>query len=102
MSATIVLGKNRDTGSPYEIDCSTSQRILVCGKTGTGKSYTLGVLVEELIASTHDTVLLVDPQGIFWCMSQKNGTAKETDPLWEYGREPRGFEVNLLVPGDPD
>jgi DNA helicase HerA-like ATPase len=99
---TILLGQNTDTDTRYLIDCTTSQRILVCGKTGTGKSYTLGVLVEELVANTHDTVLLVDPQGIFWCMSQKNATAKETEPLWEYEREPQGFDVNLLVPGDPD
>lgn len=97
----ILLGRNTDTGDPYTIDSSTSQRILVCGKTGTGKSYTLGVLVEELATQRHDTVLLVDPQGIFWSMSEKNAVSQETDPLWEFGREPRGFNVNVLVPGDP-
>jgi len=102
VASEILLGHNRDTGSPYNIDSSTSQRILVCGKTGTGKSYTLGVLVEELAAQQHDTVLLVDPQGIFWCMAEKNEVTKETDPLWDYNREPRGFNVNVLVPGDPE
>lgn len=98
---SLVLGKEIDTGSLVCIPCRTSQRILVCGKTGTGKSYTLGVLIEELSRLNDDIVLVVDAQGIFWSMAQQNPAFAETDRLWEYGREPRGFAVNVLVPGDP-
>jgi len=45
---SLLLGKDVDTGDMIHIRADRSQRILVCGKTGTGKSYTLGVLVEEL------------------------------------------------------
>lgn len=97
----ILLGKNTGDGGFVDIPCTTSQRILVCGKTGTGKSYTLGVLVEELAILGRDIVLVVDPQGIFWSTAQPNASFSEADKLWEFDREPRGFQVNVLVPGDP-
>lgn len=97
----LVLGKEMDAGSLVSIPCGTSQRILVCGKTGTGKSYTLGVLIEELSRLNNDIVLVVDPQGIFWSMAEQNPAFGETDKLWEYSRDACGFAVNVLVPGDP-
>ncbi len=97
----IVLGKDMDNGDLFEVSCDTSQRILVCGKTGTGKSYTLGVAIEELARLNNDIVLVVDPQGIFWSMAQANPSFGETSSLWEYNRETQGFNVNVLVPGDP-
>ena len=101
MDHALCPGKDSDTGEPVEIAANTSQRILICGKTGTGKSYTLGVLLEELARQGDDIVLVVDPQGIYWSMAEANTVPRETDLLWDYDREPRGFHVNLLVPGDP-
>jgi len=101
MNDSILLGKQMNDGSLVEIPCGTSQRVLVCGKTGTGKSYTLGVLVEELARIGRDIILMVDTQGIFWSTAQPNESHSEADKLWEFDREARGFRVNVLVPGDP-
>ena len=101
MNDNILLGKQMLDGSLIEIPCGTSQRILVCGKTGTGKSYTMGVLVEELARIGKDIILVVDPQGIFWSTAQPNESQSEIDKLWEFNREKRGFRINILVPGDP-
>jgi len=101
MNDSILLGKQMNDGSLVEIPCGTSQRILVCGKTGTGKSYTLGVLVEELARIGKDIILVVDTQGIFWSTAQPNESYSEVDKLWEFNREARGFRVNILVPGNP-
>ena len=88
-------------GNDFAISAETSQRVLICGKTGTGKSYTLGVLIEELATYGDAITLLVDPQGIYWSMAQENENNREIDNLWQYDRSPQGFVVNLLVPGDP-
>ena len=101
MDDEIVLGKNMDDGDLVGIPVSKSQRILVCGKTGTGKSYTAGVLIEELARVGEDIVLVVDPQGIYWTMTQENNKTTETDALWAFNRDSKGFRINLLVPGDP-
>jgi DNA helicase HerA-like ATPase len=101
MDESIVLGKDMEAGDIVRIPCSKSQRVLICGKTGTGKSYTLGVFLEELARIGKDIVLVVDAQGIFWTMGQQNLVEKETHELWSFDREPRGFRVNVLVPGDP-
>jgi DNA helicase HerA-like ATPase len=97
----IVLGTDVESGQPILIRADRSQRILVCGKTGTGKSYTLGVMIEELAGIGSDIVVVVDGQGIFWTMAEPNPVTRETDGLWGFDRAPRGFPVNLMVPGDP-
>ena len=101
MDEGILLGRETESGGVVHIRSDESQRVLVCGKTGTGKSYTLGVFLEELARIGKDIVLVVDTQGIFWTMGQENATEKEIQELWSFDREPREFRVNVMVPGDP-
>jgi DNA helicase HerA-like ATPase len=98
---SILLGKETETGDMICIAADKSQRILVCGKTGTGKSYSLGVCIEELANIGSNIILVIDPQGIFWTMAESNTVPEEVDNLWAYDRSPRGFALNLMVPGDP-
>lgn len=97
----IDLGVDEKTSEPVRIDATKSQRMLVCGKTGTGKSYTLGVCIEELYKLGDVISLILDPQGIFWTMAQKNTNLQEADKLWQFNLAPQGFPINLMVPGNP-
>lgn len=97
----LLIGKDTGNGEMVRIEADQSQRILVCGKTGTGKSYTLGVIIEELANVGSNIVLAIDPQGIFWAMADANTAPEEVDGLWAFDRSPRGFPLNLMVPGDP-
>jgi len=97
----IELGIDENTSDFVKIDATKSQRMLVCGKTGTGKSYTLGVCIEELFKLGDVISLILDPQGIFWTMAEKNCNPIEADKLWQYNLSPQGFPINLMVPGNP-
>lgn len=98
---SILLGKETEMGDMVRIEADRSQRILVCGKTGTGKSYSLGVCIEELANIGSNIILVIDPQGIFWTMAEANTVPDEVDGLWDFDRSPQGFPLNLMVPGDP-
>ncbi|MEW6307526.1 MAG: ATP-binding protein [Bacillota bacterium] len=95
----MLIGRCLDSEERVDVEFRTSRRVLVCGKTGSGKSYTLGVLIEEFGYDANTICLVVDPQGIYWTMGQPN-IAQERD-VYEWGLVPRGIRVNLLVPGNP-
>jgi len=77
----MVLGHDIKTQNPVEVSLDKSRVVFVTGKRGSGKSYTLGVIAEELyltgsqvgaenrpLVSTGSTrrILMVDPLGIFF------------------------------------
>jgi hypothetical protein len=74
--------------------------IFICGKRGSGKSYTLGVMVEELGRSnTGIGTVVVDPLGTFWTMNNKNKSKKAANALAKYGLYPKDFNnIKVLAP----
>lgn len=94
------IGKDQKTGEYTYIDASKSRAVLVCGKRGSGKSYTLGVIVEELREAQDVLTIIVDPMGIYHPMCQPN-REQERD-LWQWGLSSKGMPVKVLVPGDPE
>lgn len=97
----LFLGTELEDDSEVTIEANSARAVFACGKRGTGKSYSLGNIVEEVDTNLPDTVpLIVDPMGIYWTMGKPN-TAQE-DLLWDWGLQTQGFEVSLLVPGDPE
>lgn len=97
----LLLGKDARDEEQVFLDARGSRAILICGKRGSGKSYTLGVLIEELVSVGGSEVIpiIVDPMGVYHTMSQPN-TAQQDD-LFKWGLSARSYSVRLLVPGDP-
>ncbi len=98
----MLLGKETMSDELVFLNAEGSRAMLVCGKRGSGKSYTLGVLVEELVAVGGDAVIpiIVDPMGVYHTMSQ--GNIHEQDTLYKWGLSPKSYEVRLLIPGVPE
>lgn len=97
----LFLGSEIDAENEVTIEADRARAVFACGKRGTGKSYTLGNIMEEVYTNLTDTVpLVVDPMGIYWTMGKPNKMQEQT--LWDWGLQPREFDISLLVPGDPE
>ena len=97
----MIIGREIKTDKEIEIDIDRSRVILITGKRGSGKSYTLGVITEELFTSVPSSqskilILLIDPLGIFWtfCLSNEDKEASlpvliltPGNPIARYGRD---------------
>lgn len=94
------IGKDLKSGEFTYLDSSRSRAVLVCGKRGSGKSYTMGVIVEELLDSGNTLVVVIDPMGIYYPMAQPNQDQERL--LWEWGLSAKGVSTLVLVPGLPE
>ncbi|WP_424358331.1 ATP-binding protein [Methanocella sp. MCL-LM] len=68
------LALDGSQGAPVLLDVRKPHAVVICGKRGYGKSYTMGVLVEEFAGlpeaiRKNFSVIVVDTMGIFGCMS---------------------------------
>jgi len=57
-------------GAPLHVDFDGPHAALVVGKRGYGKSFTLGVLAEELARAHGVAPVIVDPMGVFSTLSE--------------------------------
>src|SRR5659263_240946 len=82
-------------GAPVYLDALKPHAILICGKRGYGKSYTMGCMIEELAmlpSNINIATLVIDTMGIFWTMRHPN--SKESDILSKWGFSPAGVDVD--------
>ncbi|MEM3405367.1 MAG: DUF87 domain-containing protein [Candidatus Pacearchaeota archaeon] len=87
--------------NPIYLDVARSHVILIAGKRGSGKSYTLGVIAEELSLLPEEervniASLIFDTMGIFWTMKYENEKDKEL--LREWNSKPQSIPVKIFVP----
>ena len=97
----LLLGQEVSNEQQLFLETSGSRAILVCGKRGSGKSYTLGVLIEELVSVGQQEVIpiVVDPMGVYHTMSQTN--LAQQNELFQWGLSARQYPTRLLIPGQP-
>jgi len=79
------------------LDSLNPHVVFVCGARGSGKSYALGVIAEELALKNPNVgVMVIDPVGVFWSMKFPNREEKELESLKKWGLKPVGLD-NLMV-----
>lgn len=94
-------GERPVLGSKLLVDLAKPHLILVCGKRGCGKSYTMAVLLEEmarlpLVVRQRLSVIVIDTVGIFW--SLKIPDKANLKELAEWDLQPAKTDVQVLVP----
>ncbi|DAC72842.1 MAG TPA: ATP-binding protein [Thermoplasmata archaeon] len=88
-------------GAPVYLDALRPHMIFICGKRGYGKSYTIGVFLEEIADLPDDikrnlAVVVLDTLGIYWTTQFPSNERREEIIRWS--RKPKGFPIRLLVP----
>jgi len=97
----VKMGQYTSLSNKIFMDVARSHVVLVAGKRGSGKSYTLGVLAEELTklpkeASENIASLIFDTMGIYWTMKYQN--EKDKPLLQEWDLKPQTTSVEIFVP----
>lgn len=95
------MGQYTSLSNRIFMDVSKSHVVLVAGKRGSGKSYTLGVMAEEISnlpkdVSQNIASLMFDTMGIFWTMKYEN--EKDRKLLSEWGLKSKSLPVKIFVP----
>ena len=109
LTGTILIGKQyvkmgqvTALSQPIYLDLNKAHCVFVCGKRGSGKSYSLGVIAEGIAKLEPElrnklSVLILDTMGIYWTMKYPNH--KEETLLHEWGFEGAAVEtVKIFTP----
>jgi hypothetical protein len=99
----IQMGQNFSLSNPIYLDVARAHAMLIVGKRGGGKSYTMGSIAEGLASIEPEVAknlafILLDTMGVYWSMKYPN--KKEENLAKEWGIETKGLDVNIYVPGD--
>ena len=94
-------GEKPVLGRKLLIDIAKPHLMLICGKRGGGKSYSLAVLIEEFARQPIEVrqrigVVVIDTVGIFWTL--KIPTKEGLDELNKWDLKAAKTEINYLVP----
>jgi len=88
-------------GHAIQVDATFPHVVLIAGMRGSGKSYTLGVLAEELARQDLGIgVVIIDPLGVFWSMKLPNSASGECKLIEKWNLVPRGHpeKVKVFIP----
>jgi len=94
-------GEKPVLGSKVRVDVARPHLMLICGKRGGGKSYSMAVLLEEMArlepsVRQRISVIVIDTVGIFWSLKLEN--KENVSGLAEWDLKPGKTDVKVLVP----
>ena len=97
----VTMGNYTSLSNPIFMDVARSHVVLISGKRGSGKSYTIGTMAEALSSlgveeSGNIAPLIFDTMGIFWTMKYKN--AKDEVLLDEWGLKAKNVPLKVFAP----
>ena len=79
-----------------DINQLVSKHMAILSKTGGGKSYTVGVFIEELIKRLVP-VVIIDPHGEYSSLMFPNVSERDHQEMKRFGVKPRGYGEHITV-----
>jgi len=98
--AYVGMLKGHDIRIYIDINAMVQKHAVILAKTGGGKSYFLGVMVEELLKKGVPLVI-IDPHGEYSSLMHPNNNAKDLAQMDKFGVKPMGF-ADKVVEYSPD
>ncbi|MBS3090883.1 ATP-binding protein [Candidatus Pacearchaeota archaeon] len=97
----VKMGNYTSLSNKIWMDIARSHVILICGKRGAGKSYTLSAIAEGLSdlpfdVSKNIASVIFDTMGIFWTMKYEN--EKDSALLDEWQLKTKKLPVKVFIP----
>ncbi|MBW2974342.1 DUF87 domain-containing protein [Candidatus Woesearchaeota archaeon] len=97
----VKMGQTTSLSNEIYMDVTRSHVVFVCGKRGSGKSYTMGVISEGMSDLPEEikkniSIIMLDTMGIYWTMKYRND--KEADLLKEWGLTGKELDVKIYTP----
>ncbi len=97
----VKMGQYTSLSNKIWMDIARSHVILIAGKRGSGKSYSISVIAEELSNLPSENAkniasLIFDTMGIFWTMKYKN--EKDALLLKAWDLEPKNLPIKVFIP----
>ncbi|MFT7616195.1 MAG: DNA helicase HerA-like ATPase [Candidatus Woesearchaeota archaeon] len=96
-----LIGKLDGRDIPIFLDLQTllTKHLAVLAKSGAGKSYCVGVLLEEIMEK-NVPLLIIDPHGEYSSLKQKNDNEEDIARLGQYKLKPKSFLKRVVAYGD--
>tara|TARA_Y100000034_G_scaffold99960_1_gene123027 strand:+ start:1086 stop:2384 length:1299 start_codon:yes stop_codon:yes gene_type:complete len=97
----VTMGTLTSLSNPIFLDIARSHVILIAGKRGSGKSYTIGTIAEAMSDLNKEEAgniapLIFDTMGIFWTMKYKN--EKDRELLDDWDLKAKNVPVKVFAP----
>lgn len=97
----VKMGQTTSLSNNIYMDVTTSHVVFICGKRGSGKSYTMGVIAEGVAdlppeVKQNVSVIILDTMGVYWTMKYEN--KEDRALLDEWGMEAKGLDIKIYTP----
>ena len=97
----VKMGQTTSLSGEVRLDVAGAHVMLICGKRGAGKSYTMGVIAEgfemlEPEIKQNLSIILLDTMGIYWTMKYPNKQDYELLESWNL--EPKSMPIVIYTP----
>lgn len=97
----IQMGRTTSLANNVYLDIARSHIVLICGKRGGGKSYSMGVIAEGMAMLPENikenlSFILLDTMGIYWTMKYPN--KQDEDLLAQWGMKGQPLDIRIFTP----